>query len=346
MANALSTIFFELTDSISAHPFISVLLITGYVLFIYILAKFFIEEVRFGSDKGWYGIYGIGSVLGFSITFLLFIPYFIDCILASIFCFFIMTVFYFVISFVVTLLMIALVIFALRGIFIVVGLPYKKLNRIRAMLCELLCQLYGHNWDEWMYQAPNSCIQVRTCKRSKRSDVKHFETHIVHDWGEWEYEDYKNCTQVQICRRDGARSSFKRTLHDWGEWTYECPNQCVLVRFCSRCPAKETKTAQHDWGDWEFKAQNSCDFVRKCRHCPAMDSKQSTHQKIIDCHCSRCGQEVHDWIEIGSEYEVEMVDFYTDAEVRYSIWECTKCPEKTRRRVGETNRHIVWDKDL
>jgi hypothetical protein len=119
------------------------------------------------------------------------------------------------------------------------------------VVLKFLCTLGLHDWGPWEYESPDSCTQVRVCRRNGH---KHPEERVNHDWGPWEYEFPENCTQVRVCRR-GYKHQEQRTSHDWEEierdeaeeYMHGTLKVYVTITYrCKRCGETKVHT-EKDW---------------------------------------------------------------------------------------------------
>lgn len=88
-----------------------------------------------------------------------------------------------------------------------------------------------HHWENWRYEADNSCTQIRICSSCNKKEYR-----INHEWGDWKRLD-KACKKIRKCLRDDAVET-KELDH---EWNYKNSEESVC-RVCGK------KCIQHAWG--------------------------------------------------------------------------------------------------
>lgn len=110
------------------------------------------------------------------------------------------------------------------------------------------CLVFGHSFGEWTYIAPNSCKQVRVCKRCGHKEQRE----VPHDFGEWTYITSNSCEQVRICKKCEYQEQQK---HAWGEWEDDRETKGGYTRYCKRCEAYDYKDDEEIyqkqmWDNW------------------------------------------------------------------------------------------------
>lgn len=167
---------------------------------------------------------------------------------------------------------------------------------------------FGSHDFEWNYISSNSCDQIGKCKRE---DCNGQEKRVNHEWNEWIYNTSDSCLQTQTCSRCNTQET--RTKHDWGFWEYEEENSCREVRYCYRCNDMERKfPVDHNYSEAEYVSEGSCERVFTCERCGRTKDADVAHQwdseskyvAIDSCEriftCQRCGEikedeEIHMW---------------------------------------------------
>jgi len=108
------------------------------------------------------------------------------------------------------------------------------------------CPNGNHDLSNWSYQAKNSCVQQRHCKREGCGAV---ESQTRHRPSEFVYLADDDCEQVRDCVRC-KQAEERRVTHTFGEWS----TGCIRSRKCSRCQTVEQEAvpgAAHDFGPWK-----------------------------------------------------------------------------------------------
>lgn len=141
-------------------------------------------------------------------------------------------------------------------------------------LRNLLCNILHHDFGEWGYIVPDSCWQVRTCKRDGYQEKRE-----AHDFDEWKDETSNPCWQVRTCKRDGYQE--KRQFHHFGKYEYEASNSCWQVRTCVRDGAQERIEAPHEFSGWIAQEEQ----WQVYEHGAAGDEKLTWDER----KCLRCG---------------------------------------------------------
>jgi hypothetical protein len=138
-----------------------------------------------------------------------------------------------------------------------------------------LCNLLGHGFDDWQYEAPDSCVQVRTCKRCGQRE----ERNTPHAWEEWRYVALSAvaCAEMRVCTRCGHKQLYDFP-HDFGVWAYQEPDNCRQVQTCQNCGYQRHKVLHH-YSEWRSadSPPTSCKRVRTCGRCGHVDLRYFPH---------------------------------------------------------------------
>lgn len=105
---------------------------------------------------------------------------------------------------------------------------------------------------------------ARRCGRCNEQENK-----TEHVWATPVYEAAQSCVQIRPCSRCGETTGAG-TIHSWNNWNYEARGQCSQVSACSRCGIAGTqRRISHDWNDWQ-KSEFYAAPVQVCRRCGEM----------------------------------------------------------------------------
>jgi hypothetical protein len=123
-----------------------------------------------------------------------------------------------------------------------------------------------HLWIGWAYTEVGECDQEQKCLRCKTEDYR-----VKHRWGVWQLEAPNSCVQVRFCRRCSTGRQEKEAEFDSHQWTEPKRVDCgTTVQTCQRCREEHEEMLRfgaelHVYGPW--KRVRNGGRSRVCREC-------------------------------------------------------------------------------
>lgn|ERR1035441_3269600 len=87
----------------------------------------------------------------------------------------------------------------------------------------------------------------------------------LHD-ADWQYVAPDSCNQVRICKRCRAQRG-QRTFHEYDDGEYVAPDSCKQVYRCKRCAALGEVGEFHNYSEWNNQSSDILDSSPSRRSC-------------------------------------------------------------------------------
>ena len=201
---------------------------------------------------------------------------------------------------------------------------------------------------------------------------------LGHNYGSWQTTTPATCTtngvKTRKCTRSGCTATETETIPSVGHKYSDkviaptCTQQGYTRHTCSQCKAYYDDTyvdpTGHKWGTWTASTKATClkggTETRKCSVCSTAESRQTaalghnyiesvtapscTTRGFTRHTCSRCSSSYddaytnalgHNWVTWVTESEPTCIDDGSQVST------CTRCSEKTRRKVDKLGHDYV-----